>query len=148
MAGLTKKEMVAAIWKKFKGIIGTKDISKIGDGTVTGAISELNSNSCANITAKSGISLNNLYTYCYKTGFSIEFQIFLTTDIPSSYSGVVATIPEEYAPSHQVWFPVFNSLGSNTVGRGTLNVNGEISIINQTSTKIQNAQGRCIYTLK
>lgn len=44
MAGLTKKEMVAAIWKKFKGIIGTKDISGMGDGTVTGAITELNSN--------------------------------------------------------------------------------------------------------
>lgn len=44
MEGLTKKQMVAAIWNKFKDIIGNEDISKMGDGTVTGAITELNSN--------------------------------------------------------------------------------------------------------
>lgn len=42
---LTRKEIIQAVWNKFRGIIGNKDISGIGDGTVTGAIAGLNGNS-------------------------------------------------------------------------------------------------------
>lgn len=42
--GLSKKEIIQAVWSKIKGILGTNDISEIGDGTVTGAISSINSN--------------------------------------------------------------------------------------------------------
>lgn len=39
---LTRKQVIQAVWNKFKAIIGNKDISGIGDGTVTGAIAGLN----------------------------------------------------------------------------------------------------------
>ena len=39
---LTRKQIIQAVWNKFKAIIGNKDISGIGDGTVTGAIAGLN----------------------------------------------------------------------------------------------------------
>ena len=39
---LTRKQVIQAVWNKFKAIIGNKDISGIGDGTVTGALVGLN----------------------------------------------------------------------------------------------------------
>lgn len=41
---LTRKQVIQAVWNKFKAIIGNKDISGIGDGTVKGAIAGLNGN--------------------------------------------------------------------------------------------------------
>ena len=41
---LTRKQVIQAVWNKFKAIIGNKDISGIGDGTVTGALVGLNGN--------------------------------------------------------------------------------------------------------
>ena len=41
---LTRKQIIQAVWNKFKAIIGNKDISGIGDGTVKGAIAGLNGN--------------------------------------------------------------------------------------------------------
>lgn len=152
MAGLTKKEMVAAIWKKFKGIIGTKDISGMGDGTVTGAITELNSNlimSGINISARSGISLNTAHSYCRKYGPIIEFQIYLSTSISGSFTGYVADIPKEYAPKSEVWFPVFGSNGGTVVARGAINTDGSIGIINKytNAPTIDYPQGRTVYFL-
>lgn len=41
---LTRKQIIQAVWNKFKAIIGNHDISGIGDGTVTGALAGLNGN--------------------------------------------------------------------------------------------------------
>ena len=92
MAGLTKKEMVAAIWKKFKGIIGTKDISKIGDGTVTGAISELNSN--LNYKYIGSITLGN--TIDLPDGWKVILAI---TDNTAGIPCMHFILPENYVPN-------------------------------------------------
>lgn len=73
---LTRKEIIRAVWNKFRGIIGNKDISGIGDGTVTGAIAGLNGN-INNIKEKfvyEGriIQVNNSnFCYVLKTGYSL-----------------------------------------------------------------------------
>ena len=41
---LTLKQTVASVWQKFMEIVGHESIKGIGDGTLTGAITELNSN--------------------------------------------------------------------------------------------------------
>ena len=41
---LTRKQIIQAVWNKFKAIIGNHDISGMGDGTVTGALAGLNGN--------------------------------------------------------------------------------------------------------
>ena len=101
--GLSKKEIIQAVWSKIKGILGTNDISEIGDGTVTGAISSINSN----ITLKTlegtgcsvsynsaivllGILVNNLNMNSNTTTEKIVLpsnvtpisgNVFITTDI-------------------------------------------------------------------
>lgn len=56
---LTRKQVIQAVWNKFKAIIGNKDISGIGDGTVTGALvglnGKLNGNDWTNIPNKATI---------------------------------------------------------------------------------------------
>ena len=41
---LTLKQTVASVWQKFMEIVGHESIKGIGDGTLTGAVVELNSN--------------------------------------------------------------------------------------------------------
>lgn len=69
---LTLKQTVASVWQKFMKIVGHKSIKEIGDGTLTGAITELNSNKqekiiCIEIrfrtTANSVINIKDNLTY-------------------------------------------------------------------------------------
>lgn len=61
--GLSKKEIIQAVWSKIKGILGTNDISEIGDGTVTGAISSINSNLKKNYVQGGVATTKNLNGY-------------------------------------------------------------------------------------
>ncbi len=75
---LTRKQVIQAVWNKFKAIIGNKDISGIGDGTVTGALVGLNGN------------LTNEIQYR-------EIQIEIGTSLPEgSHSSDAVYVSDEY----------------------------------------------------
>lgn len=78
---LTLKETVAAVWQKFMGVIGYTDISSIGDGTVKGAISELNGKKIAVGT--------NVYTN--ETGHAVAEWDVLTTSAINNLLGVTGS---------------------------------------------------------
>lgn len=85
--GLSKKEIIQAVWNKIKGILGTNDISKIGDGTVTGAISSMNSN------------LNNQY---------VQGGIAKTENINGYFRSKHVTFPKAYTSTPTVVATVLN----------------------------------------
>ena len=100
---LTLKQTVASVWQKFMKIVGHKSIKEIGDGTLTGAIAELNSNitlktlggiSCTvsynNAIVLIGISVNDLNMGSNTTTNKIVLpsnvtpisgDVFITTDV-------------------------------------------------------------------
>lgn len=92
-------------------LMGTDDISTIGDGTVTGAITTLNST----LTALSIVSSSTGYTgiTLYKDGLNnitIDFKnADLGTISGSSWTTILNSIPSGYRPSHDVYLPLLNS---------------------------------------
>ena len=81
---LTRKQIIQAVWNKFKAIIGNKDISGIGDGTVTGAIAGLNGN------------LTNKIQYR-------EIEVEIGTGLPEGgYSSGAVDVSDEYPSAKKV----------------------------------------------
>lgn len=104
---LTRKQVIQAVWNKFKAIIGNKDISGIGDGTVTGALVGLNGN--MKMKVKQGLGCEVYYNdaiviiYIAATGIHqesgalssfialpedvalIRNEIYITTDVLNAY---------------------------------------------------------------
>ena len=92
-------------WQKMKQLLlGTKDISGVGDGTVTGAISELN-------TKKVSMSYKNENLTCT--------------------AGVIREYVFQGIPTHRISFPVLTGASTNINGcivyRDT-NVTGKIRV--------------------
>lgn len=81
---LTRKQVIQAVWNKFKAIIGNKDISGIGDGTVTGALVGLNGN------------LTNKIQYR-------EIEVEIGTSLPEGgHSSGAVDVSDEYPSAKKV----------------------------------------------
>lgn len=108
---LTRKQVIQAVWNKFKAIIGNKDISGIGDGTVTGALVGLNGNmnwsDAITLGSTYGIEMKYRYNKCF-----VEIQYGGT--LPSGVGFGAGTngyefpsMPEEFLPGSNIRQPIF-----------------------------------------
>lgn len=112
--------------------IGKTDISKIGDGTCTGAISALNQS----LTVKTGtltqISPYSLYmNHCYKVGNIVEIGFMLNTATTTKTNGTtIFNVPTGFRPLIDSWTIAFHSNGSSGYARLVFSKTGEVRVIN------------------
>lgn len=101
--------MFKATWAKIKEwLLGTKDISGVGDGSVTGAIKELGtktdypvtySNICSNQTSSFVSTIQR-----YGKIITICGNLKSTTQFSTTYQTVM-TLPKEIRPASEIWGP-------------------------------------------
>lgn len=135
---LTTGEKLSSIFGKLKlavknlksliGIIGTTDISTIGDGTITGGLSDVNGKLKSvdyDITIPSGVTTD--FVHCKRTGNIVDFGFrILSGSIP--YGSPLATLPADLHPKYNILIPsqylVINDVAST--GSVRLMYNGSI----------------------
>lgn len=109
-------------------LIGNTDIKSIGDGTVTGAISDVNGKLKSvdyDITIPSGVTTD--FVHCKRTGNIVDFGFrILSGSIP--YGSPLATLPADLHPKYNILIPsqhlVINDVAST--GNVRLMYNGSI----------------------
>lgn len=109
-------------------LIGNTDISSIGNGTVTGAISDVNGKLKSvdyDITFPSGVTTD--FVYCKRTGNIVDFGFrILSGSIP--YGSPLATLPTYLHPKYNILIPsqylIINDVAST--GNVSLTYNGSI----------------------
>ena len=102
---LTRKQVIQAVWNKFKAIIGNKDISGIGDGTVTGALVGLNGKTFKLIYS---YSFWNVYLTIYGCDYLRYFTVKGTPENTFNANTVLTARPDcepvtgytEFAEAH------------------------------------------------
>lgn len=135
---LTTGEKLSSILGKIKlavkniksliGLTGTTDISTIGDGTVTGGLSDVNGKLKSvdyDITIPSGVTTD--FVHCKRTGNIVDFGFrILSGSIP--YGSPLATLPADLHPKYNILIPsqylVINDVAST--GSVRLMYNGSI----------------------
>lgn len=121
-------------------LIGNTDISSIGDGTVTGAISDVNGKLAVQDASARLNPINGSLTYSqlrkYVKVVTISFRL---TDCDIPYGTVICTLPEGYIPS-TTWISIFGQVydGSSWIsGSITIDLGGNIrQEITQNNTKM------------
>ena len=121
-------------------LIGNTDISSIGDGTVTGAISDVNGKLAVQDASARLNPINGSLTYSqlrkYGKVVTISFRL---TDCDIPYGTVICTLPEGYIPS-TTWISIFGQVydGSSWIsGSITIDLGGNIrQEITQNNTKM------------
>lgn len=79
-------------------------------------------------------TVNTQYTWFYKIGRIVIFQIYVTSTINSSHTNI-GTLPSWlYPDSNQVWFSTLSNSGGNTTIRATIQRNGAISCVPGSSS--------------
>lgn len=135
---LTTGEKLSSIFGKIKlalknlksliSLIGTTDISTIGDGTITGGLSDVNGKLKSvdyDITFPSGVTTD--FVRCKRTGNIVDFGFrILSGSIP--YGSPLATLPADLHPKYNILIPsqylVINDVAST--GNVSLTYNGSI----------------------
>lgn len=134
----TMVKNVRYIWSK----IGTTDISGIGGGTLTGAVSTLNENvmsSSAGVITSTMASGTVRDAYVVKSGRNLNMLFFVTdTSVPAT--GNIATLPGGYRPQGARYLMgevIVN--GSRIPMRFNVDMNGNIAISygNVTMTQVE-----------
>lgn len=103
---LTRKQVIQAVWNKFKAIIGNKDISGIGDGTVTGALVGLNGNTvfyANSFSAQQGVTINSDYTWAMKQGKFVHLMLRFTTGQYKDVNLRMIQMPAELKPARDFY---------------------------------------------
>lgn len=135
---LTTGEKLSSIFGKLKlavknlksliGLIGNTDISDIGDGTITGGLSDVNGKlALSDGGSKLGVA-NGVLTYSQLRKYGKIVNIsFRLTDCSIPYGVVIGTLPEGYRPSTMISIlgAVFDGSTSHT-GTISLFPNGNI----------------------
>lgn len=120
--------------------LGKTDIKSIGDGTVTGAISDVNGKLAVQDASARLNPINGSLTYSqlrkYGKVVTISFRL---TDCDIPYGTVICTLPEGYIPS-TTWISIFGQVydGSSWIsGSITIDLGGNIrQEITQNNTKM------------
>ena len=105
--------------------IGDNDISSIGDGTATGAITELNKNTVAHqttVTCNNNLKFSTTATIQFaRVGNLVTLRLVATSASPTSTGWItIASVPEGYRP-------IFNiSLAMQLIANSKI-VQGQIS---------------------
>lgn len=113
--------------------MGSTDISGIGDGTVTGAISSIAGGGGGSKTTE---NLTNSLVADKKDGI---VHVYRTAETATSLTGgwqVVGTLPEGYRPTSAYYFVAAGSAGQQPL-HAKIALNGEISIFVQTAGNIE-----------
>lgn len=126
--------------KTLISLIGNTDISSIGNGTVTGAISDVTSKLAVQDASARLNPINGSLTYSqlrkYGKVVTISFRL---TDCDIPYGTVICTLPEGYIPS-TTWISIFGQVydGSSWIsGSITIDLGGNIrQEITQNNTKM------------
>lgn len=126
--------------KTLISLIGNTDISSIGNGTVTGAISDVNGKLAVQDASARLNPINGSLTYSqlrkYGKVVTISFRL---TDCDIPYGTVICTLPEGYIPS-TTWISIFGQVydGSSWIsGSITIDLGGNIrQEIMQNNTKM------------
>jgi hypothetical protein len=126
--------------KTLISLIGNTNISSIGDGTVTGAISDVNGKLAVQDASARLNPINGSLTYSqlrkYGKVVTISFRL---TDCDIPYGTVICTLPEGYIPS-TTWISIFGQVydGSSWIsGSITIDLGGNIrQEITQNNTKM------------
>lgn len=126
--------------KTLISLIGNTDISSIGNGTVTGAISDVNGKLAVQDASARLNPINGSLTYSqlrkYGKVVTISFRL---TDCDIPYGTVICTLPEGYIPS-TTWISIFGQVydGSSWIsGLITIDLGGNIrQEITQNNTKM------------
>lgn len=147
---LTTGEKLSSIFGKIKlavknlksliSLIGTTDISTIGDGTITGGLSDVNGKLAVQDASARLNPINGSLTYSqlrkYGKVVTISFRL---TDCDIPYGTVICTLPEGYIPS-TTWISIFGQVydGSSWIsGSITIDLGGNIrQEITQNNTKM------------
>lgn len=103
---LTTGEKLSSIFGKLKltvknlksliGLIGTTDISTIGDGTVTGGLSDVNSKLDTATEAIVHDNITGIFTYTKIGHMCIGCGTLTTTNDIDAYSTIVSNLPQTY----------------------------------------------------
>lgn len=130
--------------KTLISLIGNTDISSIGNGTVTGAISDVNGKLAVQDASARLNPINGSLTYSqlrkYGKVVTISFRL---TDCDIPYDTVICTLPEGYIPS-TTWISIFGQVydGSSWIsGLITIDLGGNIR-----QEIIQNNTKMCIFS--
>lgn len=126
--------------KTLISLIGNTDISSIGNGTVTGAISDVTGKLAVQDASARLNPINGSLTYSqlrkYGKVVTISFRL---TDCDIPYGTVICTLPEGYIPS-TTWISIFGQVydGSSWIsGSITIDLGGNIrQEITQNNTKM------------
>ena len=110
-------------------MLGTTDISSISTvGTVTGALSKLNTDLTPVAIDVSGLSwnvtINTTYTYFYKGGRHVFFQVYITSALAASQT--LVTLPDTLIPldNKQRWFVGAEAMGGAATFRASITQTG------------------------
>ena len=101
---LTRKQIIQAVWNKFKAIIGNHDISGIGDGTVTGALAGLNGKLTIQTYTADGINAWKFNDLC----LGMVTKTFATKEAISPWGGqrTIGNISNaDFRPPYEVHCP-------------------------------------------
>lgn len=99
---LTLKQTVASVWQKFMEIVGHESIKGIGDGTLTGAITELNSNLSKkqSILKWGQVHANFNANGDYKTNFKVGTIGIVSACVLNNYADISINIVNDYVVLH------------------------------------------------
>ena len=111
--------------------MGTTSISGIGNGTVTGAISALNSKTTANITLEPNVTQLSAYDSIFeKTGKMVTAYFAATSSTNISSGTKIATIPSGFRPPRTFRYVVYATGGTGCLefqNNGAINLIGSIN---------------------
>lgn len=100
------------LWK----MCGTNDISKLGDGTLTGAVSKLNTDLQYRDISKEAVIINPSVTLsAYIEGGMVYARSFIPANLPEQ-NGLLFQLPEKYAPRLPVHASVAYFTNADDVG--------------------------------
>ena len=142
-SGLTIKVLFNRISTMIKNVrwlyskLGTTDISSIGGGTVTGAISSLNSKTTESITLSSNVTaISTFNCICEKRGHVVTAYIAFTATEDISTASIVATIPSGFRPPRQFRVVVYKTGGNSTLQLSSSGAISAIGAISNTNSVI------------
>jgi hypothetical protein len=137
-SGLTHANLFARVSQMFKNVrylyklLGTEDISAIGDGTVRGALSSLNSNSVGNVTWISEIT--SVICTLEKTGNIVTLSAYFNTfTLPAQWSNKkIGQLPSGFYPksNHATGVSLINDGNAKII----ITTTGEIQMQNVSTT--------------
>ena len=122
-------------WQKMKQLLlGTKDISGVGDGTVTGAISELNTKiDVAFYVSSSAVTTLNQSSCKHK-------RVLLDIEVNVSAGGdiVLGAIQDGYRPKRRIYIQVaqFDGAFNRTYATAVIDTDGVIQLKSSTQNPV------------